>query len=185
MPTRRPVERLLAICATAIAFTVAVVWALRTDHGPAKLVVPAASWRGLVGATPTPVANEQRVIVVLKAPSLADRVTAAGGRATEAQERTWTAAAYGAQTQLLKSLALDGITVKRDYSYARVLNGFAATLDPRALVLIEHDAQVDAVYPVRAAFPAALSRRVGRAKSLAAAGAGGPGANLPASTGTA
>jgi Subtilase family/Peptidase inhibitor I9 len=179
MPTRRPVERLLAICATAIAFTVAVVWALRTDHGPAKLVVPAASWRGLVGATPTPVANEQRVIVVLKAPSLADQVTAAGGRATEAQERSWTAAAYAAQTRLLKSLAFDGITVKPDYSYARVLNGFAATLDPRALVLIEHSAQVDAVYPVRAAFPAALSRRVGRAKSLAAAGAGGQGANLP------
>ena len=35
------------------------------------------------------------------------------------------------------------------------------------------------MYPVRAAFPAALSRRVGRAKSLAAAGASGPDANLP------
>ena len=115
------------------------------------------------------------MIVVLKAPSLADRVAAAGGRATETQERSWTAAAYAAQTRLLKSLALDGITVKPDYSYARVLNGFAATLDPRALVLLEHNAQVDAVYPVRAAFPAALSRRVGRAKTLAAAGARGPG----------
>ena len=60
-----------------------------------------------------------------------------------------------------------------------MLNGFAAKLDPRALVLLEHNAQVDAVYPVRAAFPAALSRRVGRAKALAAAGARGPGADLP------
>jgi Subtilase family len=76
-------------------------------------------------------------------------------------------------------LELDGITVRPDYSYARVMNGFAAKLDPRALVLLEHNSQVDSVYPVRAAFPATLSRRPGRAKTLAAAGARGPGANLP------
>ena len=179
MPKRRPVESLLAICAAAIAFSLAVVWALSTDHGTAKPPVAVGSWRGLVGAAPTPVSDGQRVIVVLKAPSLAQRVEAAGGRATEAQERSWSAAAHVAQQRVLSSLVLDGITVRPDYSYTRVLNGFAAKLDPRALVLLEHNAQVEAVYPVRAAFPAALSRQPGRAKKLAAAGARGPGADLP------
>ena len=180
MPRRRPVEAFLAIGATVVAFALAVVWVLTSAHSPPKPAATAESWRGLVGEAPTAVENSQRDIVLLKAPSLAARVEAAGGFATEAQERTWTAAAYASQRQLLASLKLDGITIQPDYSYARVVNGFSAELDPRALVLLQHSPLVSAVYPVRAAFPAALSRKLGgSAKALAAAGANGPDAQLP------
>ncbi len=180
MPRRRPVEAFLAIGATVVAFALAVVWVLTSVHSPPKPAATAESWRGLVGQAPTAVEQAQRMIVLLKAPSMAARVETAGGFATEAQERSWTAAAYASQRQLLASLKLDGITIQPDFSYARVVNGFSAELDPRALVLLQHSPLVSAVYPVRAAFPAALSRKLGgRAKALAAAGANGPEAQLP------
>jgi hypothetical protein len=180
MPRRRPVEAFLAIGATVVAFALAVVWVLTSAHSPPKPAATAESWRGLVGQSPTAVEQAQRMIVLLKAPSMAARVEAAGGFATEGQERAWTAAAYASQRQLLASLKLDGITIQPDFTYARVVNGFSAELDPRALVLLQHSPLVSAVYPVRAAFPAALSRQLGgRAKALAAAGANGPDAQLP------
>ena len=57
MPTRRPVERCWRSARRRSPSRSRSSGALRSDHGPAKLVVPAASWRGLVGATPTPVAQ--------------------------------------------------------------------------------------------------------------------------------
>src|SRR5579862_3976521 len=151
MPRRRPVEAFLAIGATVVAFALAVVWVLTSVHSPPKLAATAESWRGLVGQAPTAVEQAQRMIVLLKAPSMAARVETAGGFATEAQERAWTAAAYASQRRLLASLKLDGITIQPDFSYARVVNGFSAELDPRALVLLQHSPLVSAVYPVRAA----------------------------------
>ena len=57
-----------------------------------------------------------------------------------------------------------------DFSYSRVLDGFSASLDPRAVSLLEHDAEVAGVYPVRAAFPASTSQRLSRHESRAARG---------------
>src|SRR4029453_3881963 len=58
------------------------------------------SWEG-VGGGPRPEGpGGQRMIVVLRTPSLADRVAAAGGLASEADERRWQDAAEGAQQQL-------------------------------------------------------------------------------------
>ena len=54
--------------------------------------VGAAGWQGLLGSRPDPQLGG-RWIVVLRAPSLADRVRRAGGGATERQMRGWTAAA--------------------------------------------------------------------------------------------
>ena len=50
-----------------------------------------------------------------------------------------------------------GIAVRREFSYARVLDGFSAALDPRAVALLEHMPEVVGVYPVRTAFPASES----------------------------
>jgi hypothetical protein len=50
----------------------------------------AAAWRGLAGSARPQVDVGQRVIVVLKAPSLAPRVARAGGEATDTQQRVWT-----------------------------------------------------------------------------------------------
>jgi len=68
------------------------------------------------------------MIVVLNTPSVAQRLAKAK-YATEAQERSWTSQAYAAQQQVLTTLATLGVTVHPDFSYSRVLDGFAAPLD--------------------------------------------------------
>ncbi len=118
--------------------------------------IAAADWRGLVGAPRPQATVGQRMIVVLRAPSLAERVARAGGLATEEQERAWTAAAYATQKQLIADLGAHGLQVAIEYSYARVLNGFSAALDARAAALLERSDQVVGVYPVRAVYPAAV-----------------------------
>ena len=111
------------------------------------------SWRGLVGEPRAAVPNGQRSIVVLQTPSVAQRLAKAKF-ATEAQERSWTTQAFAAQQQVLTTLAAQGIAVRREFSFARVLDGFSAALDPRAVALLEHMPEVVGVYPVRTAFPA-------------------------------
>ncbi len=119
----------------------------------------AAGWRGLVGSRPR-VALGQRVIVVLKTPSLAQRVAAAGGIVETRRERAWTNAVLSAEKLLVTRLALQGVTVHPDFSYARVLAGFSALVDASAIPIIERDADVVGVYPVRVAYPATVSSRV-------------------------
>jgi subtilisin family serine protease len=116
-----------------------------------------ASWAGLAGAPRPHVALGQRMIVVLRSPSLADRVARAGGLATDAQERRWTSAALAAQNVLISRLGVQGVRIRTEFRYARVLNGFSAALDPRALSLLERAPEVAGVYPVRAAYPASVS----------------------------
>jgi subtilisin family serine protease len=129
-----------------------------------------ASWVGLAGAPRPKVALGQRMIVVLRAPSLADRVARAGGLATEKQERRWTAAALASQNVLISRLGFQGVRIRTEFRYARVLNGFAAALDARSLALLERAPEVAGVYPVRAAFPASISD--GSLRRLFAAGSG-------------
>jgi subtilisin family serine protease len=113
----------------------------------------AAGWQGLLGTRPEPQLGG-RWIVVLRNRSLADRVRAAGGVASEAQMKRWTAAARDAQTRVLQRLAFRGAPVQPEHEYLRVVNGFAAALDPGAIAVIERDPDVAGVYPVRAAYPA-------------------------------
>jgi hypothetical protein len=128
------------------------------DAGRARSARPAASaWRGLVGTPRPEVALGQRVIVVLKTASLADRVRLAGGLATEEQERRWTAAALASQQQFLSELAAQGIVAKPDLQFTRVVNGFSAVADPSAVVLLERSPRVAGVFPVRAAFPTGVA----------------------------
>ncbi|HEU5362069.1 MAG TPA: S8 family serine peptidase [Gaiellaceae bacterium] len=138
----------------------------------------AGSWRGLVGAPRAQVPLGQRMIVVLSTPSVAQRLRQAH-YATEAQERAWWASAYAAQKQVLLKLAGLGVTVRPDYSYYRVLDGFSAALDPRALSLLEQMPEVAGIYPVRAAFPASVSEQVLSQKEFDAASGHRPDAELP------
>ena len=101
------------------------------------------------------VAPGQRVIVVLKTPSLAQRVAAAGGVVGTQQERKWTRNAVSSQKLLVSRLALSGVSIHPDFSFARVLNGFSASLDPSSIPLVERDQDVVGVYPVRIAYPSA------------------------------
>jgi subtilisin family serine protease len=135
----------------------------------------AAAWNGLVGGERAEVGTGERVLVVLSAFSLADRVARAGGLATDAEERRWTAAAGAAQQQFISDLGRAGVAIRPQFRFTRTINAFSAVLDPRAIALIERTPGVKGVYPVRVAFPASLSPRALR---LAAATAARPGVRL-------
>src|SRR3954454_2586795 len=143
---------LLAIAALTIVLVATVAARGRETTAQQEAV----SWRGLVGEPRAPVPSGQRMIVVLHTPSVAQRL-AKVRYATETQERSWTNQAYAAQQQVLTTLAAQGLTVRTDFSYSRVLDGFAAALDPRAVSLLEHVPEVAGIYPVRAAYPSSVS----------------------------
>lgn len=125
-----------------------------------------AGWQGVLGVR-TPVSTAQHHLVLLREPSLADRVRAAGGRASEARMRAWTAAARRLQDQFLARIAASGARVAAEHRYTRVLNGFSSRLDPTSLALIERDREVAGVYPVRVAYPAQSRRAEGVASAVA------------------
>jgi hypothetical protein len=139
----------------------------------------AAAWRGLAGSARPQVDVGQRVIVVLKAPSLAQRVAGAGGHATDSEEREWTTAALAAQQQVLATLAQHGVQVRVDYYYSRVINGFSAALDSEAVALLEREPEVAGVYPVRVAYPATVSSQLLAKDELARGAAHDPEIMLP------
>ena len=138
----------------------------------------AVSWRGLVGDPRAPVPSGQRMIVVLHTPSVAQRL-AKVRFATEAQERSWTTQAFAAQQQVLTSLAAQGITVRPDFSYSRVLDGFAAPLDPRAVSLLEHLPEVAGIYPVRTTYPSSVSESLLSTRAFDSASGHRPAIELP------
>ena len=118
----------------------------------------AAGWQSLLGDRPE-VQLGGRWIVVLSKPSLASRVAAAKGVATEAQERGWTAAARNAQSLVLARLASRGAPIDPEHAYTRTFNGFAAPLDAQSLAIVARDPDVEGVFPVRAAIPTAVDPR--------------------------
>jgi subtilisin family serine protease len=176
---RREAPQLGVLGALAVAATVLSVAAGAGGAGQGEMRVGASAWRGLVGAPREQVAVGQRVIVVLKSPSLSDRVAAAGGQVTEAQERQWNAAALAADNLLITRLAQEGVRIKPEFRYSRVLTGFSAPLDSRAVALLEHAPEVAGVYPVRVAYPASLSSTMLERKQLAPGAGAQPDVALP------
>jgi minor extracellular serine protease Vpr len=171
-----------ALAIVALAATLLLLFAagrrdgLKTEPAAAAAGV---SWTGLVGERRPPVALERWRIVVLKAPSLAQRVAAAGGTASEAQERGWTRQAENAQKKLLSRLALQGVRIGTEHTFTRVLNGFSGELDPQAIALLDRAPEVEGVYPVRVGYPASISSTVvERAMHSAGAAAHPPGLAL-------
>jgi hypothetical protein len=154
---RVPRHSALPLVFVAVVMTTALVSTSARGREPSS-AAPAGSWRGLVGEPRAPVAG-QRSIVVLRTPSVGQRLAQAHF-ATEAQERSWRSQAAAAQHEVLTSLALHGIPISPDFTYQRVLNGFSAQLDPRAIALLDQIPEVVGVYPVRAAYPASQSERL-------------------------
>jgi len=182
MRTRRPREPFNALVLAALAVVVTAVL-IAAGGGGHHTTVPVGepSWQGLAGAQRPRVAVGQRVIVLLKAPALADRVGNAGGLATTEEEQRWTESALATQKLLVARLRVQGVVVQPEFSYTRTINGFSAAFDARGIALLERAPEVAGVYPVRAAYPAtidlgaefgqrpqiALSDRDGRGVSIA------------------
>src|SRR4051812_47681553 len=160
MPTRRPREPLNALVLAALAIVVTAV--LIAAGGGSRHVTPGGdpSWQGLAGAQRPRVAVGQRVIVLLKAPALADRVGNAGGLATSEDERRWTESALATQKLLVARLRVQGVLVQPEFSYTHTVNGFSAAFDARGIALLERAAEVAGVYPVRPAYPATLGSQL-------------------------
>jgi minor extracellular serine protease Vpr len=135
-----------------------------------------AGWQGVLGVRAA-VSTAQRYIVILRGASLAARVRAEGGAATEVQMRRWTAAAIGAQEQFLRRMAASGAQVAPEYRYVRVLNAVSARLDPTSLALLDRDREVAGVFPVRVAYPAQAGPAPGLSTAVQASvpGLGVPG----------
>ena len=149
MRTRRSRHAVVALAVLCVLLAGGAAGAADGDAGGAE------GWQGLLGSRPTPQLGG-RWVVVFRVASLADRVRAAGGAATEKQMRAWTATAQAAQRRAIAGLWSRGAPVTPEQSFVRVLNGFAGSIDPTLLPAIERDPVVAGVYPVRAAFPAAL-----------------------------
>ncbi len=155
MPTRRPREPFYVLPLALLAAAVTLVLIAAGGRGASQPVrVGGASWKGLAGDQRPRVAVGQRMIVLLRAPALADRIGTTGGLATSEQERSWTQAALSAQKLLISRLGVEGVVVQPEYSYTRVLNGFSAAFDANGLAVLERAPEVAGVFPVRAAYPA-------------------------------
>ncbi len=143
----------LAVVATAVLIAAG-------GHNSGLTPAGEPSWQGLAGAHRPRVAVGQRVIVLLRAPALGDRVGTAGGLATSEQERQWTQNALSSQKLLVARLRVQGVVAQPEFSYTRTINGFSAAFDARGIALLERAPDVAGVYPVRAAYPASLSSRL-------------------------
>jgi subtilase family protein len=157
MPRRRVLFTALLLVAGVVAGAV-----LASGGSASKPRIPnptEESWTGLVGGRRAAVALGQRMIVVMRAPSLAQRLRLAGGVASDEQERRWTEQALSAQQDVLLKLDTKGIFIKPELRFTRTLNGFSAALDPSAVPALERMPQVAGVYRVRAAYPASVSAR--------------------------
>src|SRR5581483_3417255 len=178
MRTPRAETRYAAVFAVLAAAATAALLAAGGENAaaPSLAASSAQSWRGLVGSRPR-VSLGQRVIVVLKTPSLGERVAAAGGAVDIEQEQAWTKVVLSEQRLLLARLALRGVVVHADERFARVLDGFSAVVPPNVVPIVERDPDVEGVYPVRAAYPATVGQGSGDAAvvahPLAAAGIDG------------
>src|SRR6266550_209188 len=160
MPTRPPREPFNALVLAALAIVATAVLIAAGGHSEGVTPQEDPSWQGLAGAQRPRVAVGQRVIVLLKASALADRVGRVGGLATSEEERRWMETALSSQKLLVARLRVQGVVVQPEFSYTRAVNGFSAAFDARGIALLERAPDVAGVYPVRAAYPASLSSRL-------------------------
>src|SRR6266516_3460993 len=103
-PRLSEVRNLAPAAIIVLAATLLVVGFGVSSTHERSLGSQASAWRGLVGGARPSVEVGQRMLVVLRAPSLAQRVAAHGGLATQRQEHVWTRDAIGTQKRLLTEL---------------------------------------------------------------------------------
>src|SRR5688500_14669805 len=179
MRMRRAPDRLWLAGCLAVAVGLLLTAGGQGAPGGDPAGAGASAWRGFVDGERSAVAIGQRMIVVLRHPSLADRVAEAGGQASESEMRGWTAAQLAGQQQIAAQLSREGIRLVPDFVYTRTFNGFAAPIDARALALLEREDDVLGVYPVRAAYPASLSSRSLPSRAFATGGGRTPEVHTP------
>ena len=120
----------------------------------------AAGWRGLVGSRPR-VALGQRVIVVLKTPSLAQRVAAAGGIVGTRRERAWT----NSVARIAEAPRSRGSRCRASPCIPTTASRACSTASPRSSTRARSRSSSatttsPASIPVRVAYPASISTRV-------------------------
>ena len=152
---------LLALVVVAATAVLLATGGKSAGQSPRRRRAPSA-WRGLVGSRPR-VALGQRVIVVLKTPSLAQRVARCRRHRRHAQERVWTSErARRAEAPRLAARAR-----RASPSIPTSASRACSTASPRSSTRARsrsssatHD--VVGVYPVRVAYPATISTRRAR-----------------------
>ena len=157
MPRRTDRRRVVALAAAVLA---AVVTAVATGAALAGETPrdEAQAWRTAFDRR-VQVQLGDRMIVVLAAPSLADRVAETGRLPSAGEQRRLVRRADALQRRLLATLRTRGIRIERAQVFTRTLNGFSAVLSPRALAALQRSPGVAGIYPVRAVYPASLSSR--------------------------
>lgn len=152
---RRPRRTRRLVAAALAAASLVAVGTVYGAGGPAGRAA-AEAWHAVFGER-AEASWEQRVVVVLAAPSLADRM-AVEEDASARQQRRWAADAEGAQRLLLAGLRQRGVTIRREHVYTRTFNGFSALVDARSLAELERASGLAGIYPVRTVYPAAAAR---------------------------
>src|SRR4051794_41831944 len=130
-PRAEPRHALLLALVAATATLVLLATEGKSAGRPSAPSAAATGWRGLVGSRPR-VAIGQRFIVVLKTPSLAQRVERAGGIVGTRQERQWAETGLAPQKLPVSGLGLGGVPIHPPYSFAPGRDGFSALLDSGA-----------------------------------------------------
>src|SRR5438046_10264839 len=123
MPTRRGDPRpagvlaLLAVAAAAVLVTAGGSGSGAALTSAAEL--SPAGWAGLAGEARPRVSVGQRVLVVLRAASLADRVLAGGGSVSEAQEGEGSKQARAKEKLLIERLGIQSMMITTDITDRR------------------------------------------------------------------
>src|SRR4051812_5773334 len=126
-PRAEPRHALLLALVAAVATLVLLATEGKSEGRPSAPAAAATGWRGLVGSRPR-VAIGQRFIVVLRTPSLAQRVERAGGIVGTRQERQWTDTVLASQKLLVSRLALRGGPIHPHHPLPPVLDGLSAPI---------------------------------------------------------
>ena len=158
MPRRPEAVRTATLAALAVVATGLALAGTVEGAGDSVARTAAKAWHGVFGDRPKAAQEQeqkQRILVVLSAPSLADRMAAAEQAPTSKQQRQWTAQAEGAQQLLLAGLRERQVHIARNQIFTRTFNGFSALVGPRALAELERARDVAGIYPVRTVYPAA------------------------------
>jgi subtilisin family serine protease len=158
---RRP-ELARTTTLAAVAAVATVLLLAGTVQGAGESVVHAASraWHSVFNDRPR-TANGERMIVVLASPSVGERVAASSNPPSGAEERQWAADIEGLQSTLVAGLGERGVDIHRELVFTRVLDGFSAVLDPRAVAELERNPLVVGIYPVRTVYPAETASKDG------------------------
>jgi len=155
--SRRPLLVRAAVLAAIAALSAAVAGAGPVrGAGDSVIHAAASAWKGLLGDRPAS-SSGQKMIVLLEAPSLVDRMAAAETPASTEDQKRWVGEADASQRILLAQLAERGVVLRRERSFTRTLNGFSAEIDARALAELERTDAVAGLYPVRVVYPASIT----------------------------